>query len=498
MNRKYVLVIDVSTTSVKVILFNKAGETVFKLDDKITQYYPFSGQVEQDAMEILEKTIQLMKQILKAMNLTTKNIATIGITNQRATSVIWNKETGLPINNAIVWQDTRAATYVEKYKDEWYEKIYSVTGSTLSSNFSSLHLKWTLDNIPYAEQQAVDGKLLFGTIDTWILWNLTNKEIHATSHSNASATGSYDIVNLCWYEEWLDALNIPLSIYPEVREDSGDFGFLFSEILGDSIPITALIADQQASLFAQNCHEKGEVKCTHGTGSFLEVCLGKEPLILKNGLNTLIAWRKNGETTYTLEGHVAYTGAAVQWLAEKMNFISSPQESGELAFSVKDNGGVYFVPAFSGLSAPHWDSYSRGMIIGISGNTNTAHIVRACLEGIAYSIKDFLLPVQLEGIKLNALKVDGGGSKNDFLLQFQSNLLEKEVERSFNIDATGLGAAFLAGLSIGYWKSVEECMETRKVQKVFRPQIEKKDLTSYYKAWKVAVKKVKGWTKSIE
>jgi glycerol kinase len=496
LGNKYILVIDEGTTGTRALIMNKQGKVVAEDYTEITQYNPSNDRVEHDAAEIWEKTVSVILRALSKGAIQATEIASIGITNQRATTVIWDRHTGKPIYRAIVWQDTRTADYIEKVRDQWGDKVYSITGWAISPVYSSLMIKWILDEVDGAREKAKAGDLLFGTIDTWLIWNLTNGNVHATSFSNSSVTGSFDIENLCWYKEWLDFLDVPLSLFPEVRDDSGYFGTTDPSVFGAAVSINAAIADQHAALFGQNCHEAGTVKCTHGTGTFLDMNIGSEPRVSKNGINTVIAWKIGDTIRYAMEGYSAVTGSAVQWLRDGAELIESPSETEAIAESVSDNGGVFFVPALAGLSAPYWDSYARGMIIGINRGTNKAHLVRACLEGIVYSTKDFVETMRVaSNIDINTIQVDGKASLNNFLMQFQADMFQVDVVRPKSTEATSYGAAFLAGLDIGYWETVEECMSLIEIDQTFRPKATHEEVVQLYAEWERAVDRTKGWAK---
>jgi len=493
---KCVLVIDEGTTGTRVLIMDQQATVKAQAYTEFTQYSPAPDRVEHDAMEIWEKTLVMAKQALAQSGILATDIAAVGITNQRATTVVWDKATGEPITRAIVWQDTRTAGYIESIRNEWADRVYSVTGWAISPVYSSLMLKWVLDTVPGARDRAEKGELLFGTIDTWLIWKLTGGRVHATGYSNASVTGAYDLTRLTWYTEWLDFLGIPLAMLPEVRDDSGDFGTVAPSLLGAPIPITSAIADQHAALFGQGCLDGGTVKCTHGTGTFLDMNIGSKPVVSKNGINTVIAWKVGDQIRYALEGYAAVTGSAVQWLRDGANLIANSAETEALAESVPDNGGVYFVPALTGLSAPYWDSFARGMIIGISRGTTRAHLVRACLEGIVYSTRDFLETMRRDsGVDIRSVRVDGGASRNNFLMQFQADILQAESVRPLTAEATSLGAAFLAGLAVGYWKTPADCLKTQAVDQVFKAAMPTDQVESLYANWTRAVERAAGWTR---
>ncbi len=491
---KYVMAIDEGTTGTRVLIVNTQSTIVAQAYTEFTQHHPAQDRVEHNAEEIWETTRSMISKAMDEANLGPQNIAAIGITNQRATTIVWDRQTGEPICPAIVWQDTRTAGYVESIRVQWAEKVHERTGWALAPVCASLSLHWIMENVPGARERAKAGELAFGTIDSWLVHKLTGGKVHAISASNASVTGAYDLINDCWYEHWLDFLGVPMALFPEVRDDSGDFGVTDPALFGSEIPITGAIADQHAALFAQGCVEPGSVKCTHGTGTFLDMNIGPKVAISKNGLNTIIAWRMQGETVYGLEGYAAVTGSAVQWLRDGAEMIESASDTESLATSVPDNGGVYFVPALTGLSAPYWDSFARGMIIGITRGTKLGHLVRATLEGIVYATKDFLETMRKDsGVKIKSIRVDGGASRNDFIVQFQADMLDAEVVRPLNPEATGLGAAYLAGLAVGYWETPEACFGGQKIERVFQPQMQAEERNRLYGEWSRAIKRCMGW-----
>ncbi|MFW2366003.1 MAG: FGGY family carbohydrate kinase [Desulforhopalus sp.] len=491
---KYVMSIDEGTTGTRVLIVDHESKIVAQAYTEFTQHHPAQDRVEHDALEIWEATRSMAEKAMAEADIGPQNIAAIGITNQRATTIVWDKKTGEPITPAIVWQDTRTAGYIESIRVQWAEKVHERTGWALAPVYSSLSLHWIMENVTGARDRAVAGELAFGTIDSWLIHKLTGGKVHAISASNASVTGAYDLINDCWYEHWLDFLGVPIELFPEVLDDSGDFGVTDAALFGVEIPITGAIADQHAALFAQGCVEPGSVKCTHGTGTFLDMNIGPNVAISKNGLNTIIAWRMNGETVYGLEGYAAVTGSAVQWLRDGAEMIESSADTESLATSVPDNGGVYFVPALTGLSAPYWDSFARGMIIGITRGTKLGHLVRATLEGIVYATKDFLETMRKDsGVDIKSIRVDGGAARNDFIVQFQADMLDAEVVRPLNPEATGLGAAYLAGLAVGYWKTPQECFGGQKIDRVFSPQMQSEDRDRLYAEWSRAIKRCMGW-----
>jgi glycerol kinase len=495
-SEQYVLVIDEGTTGTRAVIVDQASQMKGQAYREFTQYSPGPDRVEHDPEEIWQASLAMIHEALQQSGLTLRDITAIGISNQRATTVVWDRSSGEPLTRAIVWQDTRTADFIESIRDAWADRAYGRTGWALAPVYSSLSLHWILEQVPGARARAEAGELAFGTIDSWLVHRLTGGRVHAIAASNASVTGSYDLIADNWYEDWLAFLGVPISMFPEVRDDSGDFGMTDPAVLGASIPITGAIADQHAGLFAQGCVEPGTVKCTHGTGTFLDMNIGPEVTISGHGLNTLIAWRRGGTTTYGLEGYAAVTGSAVQWLRDGAQLIADSAETAELATSVPDNGGVYFVPALTGLSAPYWDSYARGMIIGITRGTTRAHLARATLEGIVFATKDFLETMREDsGVPITSMKVDGGAARNDFLLQFQADMLGAEVVRPRNAEATSLGAAYMAGLATGYWRSVDECFAGQGVDRVFAPHMERDVRNRLYGEWTDAVHRCSGWAK---
>jgi glycerol kinase len=496
MSAQFILVIDEGTTGTRAVIIDRESLIKAQAYREFTQHHPAPDRVEHDAEEIWQGTLAVIHQAFAESGLTASDIAAIGITNQRATTVVWDRATGAPICPAIVWQDTRTADFIETIRGEWADRVYAHTGWALAPVYSSLSLHWILEHVPGARERAEAGELAFGTIDSWLIHRLTGGAVHAMSASNASVTGSYDLVANEWYGEWLDFLGLPLSLFPQVRDDSGDLGTTDPAILGAPIPITGAIADQHAALFAQGCFTPGTVKCTHGTGTFLDMNIGPTLAVPGHGLNTVIAWRMCGTNTYGLEGYAAVTGSAVQWLRDGAHLIADSAETEELATSVEDNGGVYFVPALTGLSAPYWDSYARGMIIGITRGTTREHLVRATLEGIVFATKDFLETMRTEsGVPIASIKVDGGAARNNFLLQFQADMLNAEVVRPVNPEATSMGAAYMAGLAVGYWSSPADCLAGQLVDRCFTPQMTEARRSELYAEWTSAVKRSMGWAR---
>lgn len=492
-----ILVLDAGTTGIRALVYDESTNILAQAYTEFPQYHPAPDRVEQDASEIWDAAKAMIASALDQLGVTPNDIDAIGITNQRATSVLWDRRTGEPVSRAIVWQDTRTADRASELSEEWGEKVYSRTGWSLAPVYSSLSIQWILQNVPGVQQIADDGNLAFGTIDSWLIYKLTGGAEHVISASNASVTGSYDLVNDEWYEEWLSALGIPVSLFPAVKDDSGILGTAAASEFGAEVPIASAIADQHSALFAQGCIEPGMVKCTHGTGTFLDMTIGTRPVIdTASGLTSQIAWRIGGTTVYALEGYAGSTGAAVQWLRDGAEIIDNSAQSETLAESVPDNGGVYFVPALTGLSAPYWDAYARGTIIGISPGTKRGHLARATLEGIVFSVRDFMdVMSSVSGHPITSIAVDGGASQNNLLVQFQADQLGATVTRPKNTEATSLGAALMAGLAIGVWKSAEEAVGHVEIDRTFTPSIDEDVRADAYGQWQRAVERSRGWLK---
>lgn len=489
------LVIDAGTTGIRALVFDDATTVLGQAYTEFPQYHPAPDRVEQDADEIWTATCTVVGKALAGAGLEPGDVTAIGLTNQRATTVVWDRQTGDPLTRAIVWQDTRTAARCAELAPEWGERVYSRTGWALAPVYSSLSLQWILQNVPEAQAAAAAGRLGFGTVDSWLVHRLTGGRDHVISASNASVTGSYDLTENRWYEPWLDALGVPLSVFPTVLDDSGDLGTTDPEVFGAAVPIASAIADQHSALFAQGCIEPGMVKCTHGTGTFLDMTIGPDlDIDTSTGLTCQIAWRIGGTTTYALEGYAASTGAAVQWLRDGLQMISSSAESEELAASVPDNGGVFVVPALTGLSAPYWDSYARGTIVGISPGTTRGHLARATLEGIVFSVKDFVRAMaEQSGHPISTIAVDGGAARNDLLLQIQADELGVDVVRPTNPEATSVGAALLAGLAVGVWATPAEAVATMSVDRVFTPGSDDATRDARHRQWQRAVERARGW-----
>jgi glycerol kinase len=495
MNTKLIMSLDQGTTSSRAVLFNHKGAPIEIAQQDFTQIFPQPGWVEHSPIEIWESQISTAREVLKKADVLKLEVAAIGITNQRETTLVWDKNTGEPIYNAIVWQDRRTASFCDELRASGKtERIKEKTGLILDAYFSATKLKWILDNVKGARTKANNNELCFGTIDTWLVWKLTKGEKFITDVSNASRTMLFNIHSLDWDQELLDIFNIPRSILPEVKESSQVYGETSEGLFNKRIPISGIAGDQQAALFGQLCTEKGMVKNTYGTGCFLLMNTGKEPVYSKNNLLTTVAWKINGEVNYALEGSVFVGGAAVQWLRDGLKIIDSAAEIETLASSVEDNGGVYFVPALTGLGAPYWDSYARGAIIGITRGTTQAHIARATLEGIAYQVYDIVSAMEADAnAKGTELRVDGGATSNNLLLQFQTDIFGFPVVRPNVQEITALGAAYLAGLAVGFWENIEELKTQWSIDKTFQPKMETKKVEKLLKQWHKAVSRSANW-----
>lgn len=489
-----ILALDQGTTSSRAIIFDAQGAIVGIEQEEFQQIYPQEGWVEHNAVEIWKTQLAVAQRVLKNNNIQAKDIKAIGITNQRETTVVWDKHTGKPVHNAIVWQDRRTAVFCDELRaDGWADYVYENMGLVLDAYFSGTKLHWILEQVPGVRQRAEAGDLLFGTIDTWLLWNLTNGQVHATDFSNASRTLLFNINTLEWDSSILKKLNIPESMLPEVCSSSHLFGESQPELLGAALPIGGIAGDQQAALFGQGCHRPGMAKNTYGTGCFMLMNTGKELIHSKAGLLSTIAWGINGEVEYALEGSVFIAGAAVQWLRDELKFLDSAPDSEYFTNKVPDNGGVYVVPAFAGLGAPYWDMYARGAIFGLTRGSSKDHIIRATLESLAYQTRDVLEAMEKDAdIDLERLRVDGGACANNFLMQFQSDMLQTPVQRPKVIETTALGAAYLAGLAIGLW-TMEELNERWQLDRTFEPEMPKTDSEHLYQTWQKAVERTKGW-----
>lgn len=494
---KYILALDQGTTSSRAILFDKQGEIVATAQKEFEQFFPKAGWVEHDPSEIWSSQVGVAAEVVSRANLSANSIAAIGITNQRETTVVWDKNTGKPVYNAIVWQDRRTASICNRLREGGHADMFqNKTGLILDSYFSGTKVKWILDNVDGARKKAKNGDLIFGTIDSWLVWKLTAGKVHATDSTNASRTLLYNIYEQKWDEEILDLLDIPASMLPEVRSSSEVYGETSGDIFARSLPIAGIAGDQQAALFGQVCSQPGMAKNTYGTGCFMLLQTGEKPIKSTNNLLTTIAWKIDGKVCYALEGSVFIGGAVVQWLRDGLGMIRSSDEIENLAKQVDDNDGVYLVPAFSGLGAPHWDPYARGTLIGLTRGTNRSHIARAALESIAYQSTDLLRAMESDaGISLKEMRVDGGASVNDLLMQFQSDILNKPVVRPKVTETTALGAAYLAGLAVGYWDSIEEINKKWQIDKTFEPKMEQKERKELLDKWHDAVERSKNWSK---
>jgi len=493
---KFILAFDQGTTSSRAIVFDKKGTIVSVAQKEFTQIFPKPGWVEHDAIEIWSTQLGVAAEAITQAGLSLRDIAAIGITNQRETTVVWDKQTGMPIYNAIVWQDRRTATYCDLLKQQGYHQpIQRKTGLIIDAYFSATKLKWILDNVEGAREKASRGELCFGTIDTWLLWKLTDGTVHVTDVSNASRTMLYDINTLSWDDDLLHLMEIPKNILPQVRSSSEVYGHSQNILSAHNIPIAGIAGDQQAALFGQMCIQPGMVKNTYGTGCFMLMNTGEQPVFSINNLLTTIAWQINGKTEYALEGSVFIAGAVVQWLRDGLHLINSSSETERLAQQVSSNDGVYIVPAFAGLGAPYWNQHARGTIVGITRGTTSAHFARAALESIAYQTMDVVNAMQSDAnITVKELRVDGGATANNFLMQFQSDILNTKVIRPTITETTALGAAYLAGLAVGYWSNMEEIQKQWQVNKIFEPVITEKERKELASEWKRAVRTTQSWT----
>lgn len=487
---KYIMALDLGTTSCRCIIFDKNGRICSAAQKEFTQYFPQPGWVEHDAEEIWATQTGLMYEAMSKIDITINEIAGIGITNQRETTVLWDKETGRPVHKAIVWQCRRTAGYCDELKKLGMAEFFrSKTGLVLDAYFSATKLRWLLDNAAGARERAEKGELLFGTVDSWIIWKLTGGKVHVTDYSNASRTMLFNIHTLKWDEEILRVLKIPQQILPEVKPSSHVYGYTDSKLFGREVPIAGAGGDQQCALFGQTCFERGEVKNTYGTGGFMLMNTGTAPVNSHNGLVTTIAWGVDDKVEYALEGSIFVAGAAVQWLRDELGLIRDAAESEVLAKSVPDANGCYVVPAFVGLGAPYWDQYARGAIVGLTRGVNRNHIVRATLESIAYQVNDVLMAMQEDSaMPITSLRVDGGACDNDFLMQFQADILNTSVVRPYCIETTAMGAAYLAGLAVGYWRSKEEILSNHVIAAEFKPQMGQAKRESLLQGWHNAVK----------
>ena len=497
---KYVMALDAGTTSNRCILFNEKGQMCSVAQREFKQIFPKPGWVEHDANEIWASQLGVAVEAMNMIDASAADIAAIGITNQRETTILWDKNTGEPVYNAIVWQCRRTSEYCDSLKEQGLtEKFRRKTGLVIDAYFSATKIKWILDNVPGVRERAEKGELLFGTVETWLIWKLTKGKAHVTDYSNAARTMLFNINTLEWDDEILQILDIPKAILPEAMPSSCVYGMADPAFLGGEIPISGAAGDQQAALFGQTCFQAGDAKSTYGTGCFLLMNTGDKLVFSENGLITTIAWGLNGKVTYALEGSVFVAGAAIQWLRDEMRIIDSAEDSEYMAKKVKDTNGCYVVPAFTGLGAPYWDQYARGTIVGITRGVNKCHIIRATLESLAYQVNDVLVAMKADsGIALSSLKVDGGASANNFLMQTQADIINVPVNRPQCVETTAMGAAYLAGLAVGYWKDLEDIKNNWMVDRTFVPVLEEKTRTERIQGWKKAVKYAYGWAKQTE
>ena len=495
---KYVMALDAGTTSNRCVLFDEAGNICSMAQKEFRQFFPNPGWVEHDANEIWSTQLGVAVEAMNRINAKASDIAAIGITNQRETAIVWNKETGEPIYNAIVWQCRRTSDIADELKAKGLEECYrKKTGLIIDAYFSATKLKWLLDHVEGARKLAEEGKLLFGTVETWLIWKFTKGKVHVTDYSNASRTMLFNINTLEWDQEILDELNIPRNMLPKPMPSSCVYGYTDPSFLGDAIPIAGAAGDQQAALFGQTCFREGEAKNTYGTGCFLLMNTGEKPVFSNNGLVTTIAWGLDGKVNYALEGSIFVAGAAIQWLRDGMHLIDSASDSEYMAIKANGTHGCYVVPAFTGLGAPHWDQYARGTIVGITRGTNKNHIIRATLESIALQVCDVIDAMKADaGIEVKTLRVDGGASANNFLMQFQADMLDVPVNRPVCVESTAIGAAYLAGLAVGYWKSTEEVKQNKQNDRNWKPDRDAKERNVKRKGWNKAVKYAYGWAKN--
>ena len=496
---KYVMALDAGTTSNRCILFNEKGEMCSVAQKEFTQYFPQPGWVEHDANEIWQTQLSVAREAMRKVGAKSEDIAAIGITNQRETVIVWDRATGQPITHAIVWQCRRTADFAEQMKGKIpgiVEKFQQKTGLKFDPYFSGTKIRWILDNVEGARERAEKGELAFGTVDSWLIYKLTKGKVHVTDYSNASRTLLFNINTLEWDDELCQILEIPKSMLPEAKPSSFIYGETDPEFFGGPIRIAGAAGDQQAALFGQTCYQEGEAKNTYGTGCFMLMNTGEKPIFSKNDLLTTIAWGLDGKVTYALEGSVYVAGAAIQWLRDELKIVDSSPDSEYFATRVKDTNGCYVVPAFTGLGAPYWDPYARGAITGLTRGVNKYHLIRATLESLAYQTYDVLHAMELDsGKHLTALKVDGGASNNNFLMQFQSDIINTDVLRPSCVETTAMGAAYLAGLAVGYWKSKEDVIKNWSVDREFKPEMTNADRTAAIKGWSKAVAATRGWAK---
>jgi len=493
--KKYIMALDQGTTSSRCILFDKKGTMLSVAQREFNQIYPKPGWVEHNPMEIWSSQISVAAEAMSKVGVNAEDIAAIGITNQRETTIVWEKATGKPIYNAIVWQCRRTSDMIEELKDQGYDAaIRKKTGLIPDAYFSATKLKWILDHVKGSRERAKRGELLFGTVDTWLIWNLTNKKVHVTDYTNASRTMLFDIHRLCWDDEILKKLDIPKEMLPQVKPSSYIYGYTKDCMIGNNIPIAGAAGDQQAALFGQCCFASGDVKNTYGTGCFLLMNTGEKAVESDHGLLTTIAVGLDGKVQYALEGSVFVAGAAIQWLRDELGLIKTAAQSEEDCLAVEDTNGAYVVPAFTGLGAPYWDQYARGTIVGLTRGTGKEHLIRATVESLAYQVSDIIDAMEQDsGIHLNAVKVDGGACANNFLMQFQADILNTEVARPKCIETTALGAAYLAGLGVGYWENQKDVCENWALERTFLPEMEELRREKLLRGWKKAVKCSFGW-----
>ena len=495
---KYIMALDSGTTSNRCILFSHNGEIRAMAQKEFTQIFPQPGWVEHDAEEIFTTQLDVAKQAVMNAGISALDIAAIGITNQRETTIVWDKHTGRPVYHAIVWQCRRTADYCDwLVKEGWLGKIREKTGLVIDPYFSGTKIRWILENIPGAREKAQQGDLLFGTVETWLIWKLTGGKVHVTDYSNASRTMLFNIHTLQWDEEILSLMGIPACMLPKAVPSSEIYGYTDASLFGAPIAIAGSAGDQQAALFGQACFAPGDSKCTYGTGAFLLMNTGSNPITSKNGLVTTIAWGLNSTVTYALEGSIFVAGAAIQWLRDELQFITSAADSEYMAKKVSDTAGCYIVPAFTGLGAPHWDAYARGTIVGLTRGVNRCHIIRATLDSICYQTADVLRAMEADAhMPLGTLKVDGGASANNYLLQAQADISQNAVVRPRCVETTAMGAAYLAGLAVGYWKDLEDIRKNWMADRAFSPQISSENAAAQIKGWNKAVACAKMWAES--
>lgn len=497
---RYIMALDAGTTSNRCILFDHAGNICSVAQKEFTQYFPKPGWVEHDADEIWSTQLGVAVEAMSKIGASAEDIAALGITNQRETVIVWDKETGVPVHHAIVWQCRRTAEFCDGLKERGLtEKFREKTGLVIDAYFSATKIRWILDHVEGAREKAEQGRLLFGTVETWLIWKLTKGRAHVTDYSNASRTMLFNINTLQWDDEILAELDIPKCMLPTPVPSSQVYGLTDASFLGGEIPIAGAAGDQQAALFGQACFTRGEVKNTYGTGGFLLMNTGDRPVFSKNGLVTTVAWGLDGKVNYALEGSIFVAGAAIQWLRDEMHLIDSAPDTEWIAGRVKDTNGCYVVPAFTGLGAPYWDQYARGCIVGITRGVNKYHIVRATLESLAYQTNDVIRAMEADsGLKLAGLKVDGGASANNFLMQYQADVIQERVLRPRCIETTAMGAAYLAGLAVGYWGGLEEITQNWQTDRIFMPQMDAQECEKRLCGWKKAVRYSFDWAKDEE